>query len=379
LLEISDQKQMNQLGKAIVVIVLAQAICVGLGLWLQDRFAHSLKGGWGETQTASTPRTDGRDAEHMPGQANEKSLTANIGTWNEAFAIRAMTFFWICGLQSVVAYLILTRVRTDVSRKETRSAQESLRRHRELVRTRDAVIFGMAKLAESRDPDTGYHLERVARYSTRLAAALQRIPAYHDSVTPSFVKLIGISSALHDIGKVGVRDSVLLKTSSLDRPERAAIEQHPAIGGECIKEIELRLGSTNFLQMAREIAFSHHECWDGMGYPRGLVGEEIPLAARIVAIADVYDALSTKRPYKDPIPHERCVAIIKSGAGTQFDPRLVSVFLEIESEFRDIAGRWADPIESEDSQEASIEQELDGGAPFCESDGEEEMTVLSTA
>ena len=206
-----------------------------------------------------------------------------------------------------------------------------------MLRTRDAVIFGLARLTESRDLETGNHLERISIYSTRLASAARRDPRFYNQITPSFVKLIGISSVLHDIGKVGIRDSILLKPGKLERQERPLMQLHAAIGGKCIREIESRLGKSNFLTMAREIAFNHHERWDGRGYPKGLAGDEIPLAARIVAIADVYDALSTKRVYREALPHEKCVEMIRSQAGRQFDPALVEIFLKVESEFREIA------------------------------------------
>ena len=215
----------------------------------------------------------------------------------------------------------------------------SLKRHNQLLRTRNAVIFGLAKLAESRDTDTGNHLERIAVYSTRLASALRRNPRYRRQITPQFVKLIGISASLHDIGKLGIADLVLLKPAKFEEHERLTMQHHAIMGGKCLQDIESRLGKSNFLQMAREIAFGHHERWDGAGYPMGLGGEEIPLPARIVALADVYDALATKRVYKEAVPHRECVKIIKDGAGTHFDPAVVAAFLEIESEFRDIAER----------------------------------------
>ncbi len=137
------------------------------------------------------------------------------------------------------------------------------------MRTRDAVIFGLAKLAESRDPETGYHLERIARNARRgWPTPCARRPPSRQQITPGFIKLIGISSALHDIGKVGVQDSILLKPGRLAESERRIMQMHSAIGGKCIREIELRLENPNFLQMARDIALYHHERWDG-GYPQG--------------------------------------------------------------------------------------------------------------
>ena len=185
---------------------------------------------------------------------------------------------------------------------------------------------------------------------------MRQDPRYRGQVTSAFIKLIGISSALHDIGKVGVSDSILLKPGKLGRQEWPKMQLHAAIGGRCIREIESRLGRSNFLQMAREIAFGHHEHWDGTGYPKGLAGEEIPLAARIVAIVDVYDALSTKRIYKEAIPHEKCVDMIREGAGLHFDPYLVQIFLKLEPEFRQIARNFKDIREAQSAEAAAAEE-----------------------
>jgi len=252
-----------------------------------------------------------------------------------------ITFFWTVSLLSIAAYMIMTRFYDEMSRERAESEAKALRRAQALVHTRDAVIFGLAKLAESRDPETGSHLERMTLYCSTLAAALRRRPKFRNVVTPSFVQLIEVSSVLHDIGKVGVEDAILLKRGALTDAERLQMQSHTTIGGECLREIEQRLGTSNFLRMAREIALHHHERWDGTGYPAGLAGESIPLAARIVAIADVYDALSSRRIYKAPLPHEQCVALIRKEAGKAFDPELVDVFLENEWRFRAIAERYA--------------------------------------
>lgn len=242
------------------------------------------------------------------------------------------------------------------------SQEDAFRTTKELLLTRDAVVFGLAKLAESRDNDTGMHLERIALYSTRLAAAMRRHPRYRDIVNANFVSNIGVSSALHDIGKVGVEDSILLKPARLTHEEHFRIQTHTQLGGECIRQIERRLGGSNFLEMAREIALYHHERWDGRGYPAGLAGEEIPLAARIVAIADVYDALRVKRVYKESKPHEECVRIIREDAGQHFDPNLVEVFLSIQHQFQEISDRFGDeaaagrtPVERREAARMSAE------------------------
>ena len=247
-----------------------------------------------------------------------------------------ITFLWTSVLQAATVFLIVSSFKQRQSRGQPHPEAEALKQARALLRTQETVIFGLAKLSDSRDADTGSHLDRIAHYSSALAAALRQKPEFRDQITPGFVQLIAISSALHDIGKVGLEDSILLKRGPLTSEERIKMQDHTRIGEECLKEIERRLGSSNFLQMAREISSAHHERWDGEGYPLGLAGEQIPLSARIVALADVYDALSCKRVYKEALPHEQCVAIIAEAAGKHFDPRVVDVFLQIQDRFRQI-------------------------------------------
>ena len=258
-----------------------------------------------------------------------------------------ITFVWTAGVLGVMAYLVLTRLYDRFDRKSAESETAALKHTESMARMRDAVIFGLAKLTESRDPETGQHLERISLYCTKLAQTLRHHPRYRQASTPEFVRLIGISSILHDIGKVGIEDAILLKPGPLTVTERERMQEHSAIGGICIQDIERRLGSSNFLQMARQIAFSHHERWDGKGYPHGLKGTDIPLAARIVAVADVYEALSTKRVYKEALPHELCAAYIREQAGKHFDPVIVEVFLKHESQFRDIGRRYTDAHEQQ--------------------------------
>ncbi len=302
------------------MLVATQAACLGLGLWIETRFAQAV------AENAVLAVSD----------------AAHVGSHSLPL-LRLMSFGWIIALQTAVAYLILSRECSVASHRENLAADKLLRHQNDLIRTRDAVVFGLARLAESRDPETGNHLERIALYSTLLAKAIRRSPRYRDEVSASFVQLIGISSALHDIGKVGVPDSILLKPGKLTDAERDLIQKHAEIGARCVRDIELRLGGSNFLQMARQIALSHHERWDGSGYPKRLAGESIPLAARIVAIADVYDALTVRRVYKEACSHEYSMAMIRDGSGRQFDPGLVDVFLKVHTEFRDIARRCVDP------------------------------------
>jgi HD-GYP domain-containing protein (c-di-GMP phosphodiesterase class II) len=274
------------------------------------------------------------------------------------WAAGAISFVWILGLLAVTLFMLASYFKRDPSSRRVNPEIEALRQAQALVRTQETVIFGLAKLSDSRDPDTGSHLERIAQFSSMLAAGLRQRPEFRDSVTPGFVQLIGISSALHDIGKVGVEDSILRKPGTLTVDERTRMQRHTDIGTECLREIERRLGSTNFLRMAREIVSSHHEWWNGEGYPLGLAGEEIPLAARIVAVADVYDALRSKRVYKQALPHEQCVELIAEASGTQFDPRVVEVFLQLEGRIRHLAEQYQDS----ESAQLSTERGLAGSA-----------------
>jgi putative two-component system response regulator len=207
-------------------------------------------------------------------------------------------------------------------------------REKELVTTQNAVVFGLAKLAESRDNDTGEHLDRIRSYVTILANDLMH---RMKEVDEEFVHILGLASSLHDIGKVGIPDSILLKPGRLSLEERELMELHTLIGGECLEAIQSRLGNNVFMQTAKQVAYYHHERWDGTGYPHGLAEDDIPLVARIVAVADVYDALTSKRPYKQPMSHMESKAIIVAGTGSQFDPQIVDVFLRHEDEFQVIS------------------------------------------
>jgi HD-GYP domain-containing protein (c-di-GMP phosphodiesterase class II) len=279
-----------------------------------------------------------------------------------------ITLFWTAGLLAVTLYMTMVRSRREPAAGQPKLDVEALKQAQALVRTQETVIFGLAKLSDSRDPETGTHLERISQFSSMLAAGLRQRPEFRERITPGFVQLIGISSALHDIGKVGVEDSILRKPGTLTLDERTRMQCHTQIGAECLKEIERRLGSTNFLQMAREIVSAHHEWWNGQGYPLGLAGEQIPLSARIVAVADVYDALRSKRVYKDALPHDECVRLIAGAAGTQFDPRLVEVFLQMEDRFRQLA----DQLQTLEQPFPSIES---SNSNFPSHRGEEHVSI----
>ena len=204
-------------------------------------------------------------------------------------------------------------------------------RSKALMKSRHAVIFGLAKLAESRDDQTGEHLDRIRHYVLILARELARARPELDD---DFIETLADTSSLHDIGKVGIPDSVLLSPNRLSDQQREIIRKHPLIGGDTLLAIRRVWGDDPFLITACEVAFSHHERWDGGGYPFGLAGEHIPLSGRIVALADVYDALTTRRIYKDAIPHDDAREIVIAGSGTHFDPAVVDAFRNRELDFR---------------------------------------------
>ena len=214
------------------------------------------------------------------------------------------------------------------------------------METRDVAIFALARLAESRDSETGEHLERVRNYSRLLAQHLCQHPDFRNRIDTSFIRLIYSTSPLHDIGKVGIPDNVLLKPGKLTKEEFAIMQRHTTIGAETLDAACRRFPQAEFLHMARDIAAWHHERWNGSGYPDGLAGEDIPLAARIVSVADVYDALTTKRIYKDAFPHEEAIRLISEGSGTQFDPRIVDAFVQLADRFDGIRERLSDPVPS---------------------------------
>ncbi len=211
----------------------------------------------------------------------------------------------------------------------------------ELVKTQEAAIFALAKLAESRDPETGGHLERIQNYTKVLAEEMAAFPEYDGYITREYIQSIYISSPLHDIGKVGIRDAILLKPGRLTAEEFEEMKLHTVIGGATLAAAEARLNRRSFLEVGKAIAYCHHEKWDGAGYPRGLQGEEIPLSARIMALADVYDALRSKRVYKEAWPHEQARQTIVEAAGSHFDPMVVEAFIRCEPQVLEIQQQFA--------------------------------------
>ncbi len=241
---------------------------------------------------------------------------------------------------------IKARVRTHLSlrlaRQELAVQNEILERKvrertRELALTQDAIIEAMAGLAEYRDPETGGHIKRTRNYVRLLAMRLRDHPLYEASLSEETIDLLYKSAPLHDIGKVGVRDDILLKPGPLTEAEFETMRRHTIYGRDTIEAAAKNLGDNSFLRLAQEIAYTHQERWDGSGYPQGLAGEAIPVSGRLMAIADVYDALISRRVYKAPLPHAQAVAVIRDGRGSQFDPAMVDAFLDIQESFRQIA------------------------------------------
>lgn len=214
----------------------------------------------------------------------------------------------------------------------------------DVQRIKEVAIVAMASLAETRDNETGNHIRRTQNYVKSLAEKLCHHPDFSSELDEDTVDLLYKSAPLHDIGKVGIRDDILLKPGKHTPEEFEIMKTHAVLGAEAIMVAEDALGDneSSFLRYAREIALTHHEKWDGSGYPGGLKGEDIPLSGRLMAVADVYDALISKRIYKPAFPHDKAMEIIKQGQGTHFDPRIVDALFEIEDTFVSIAEQFAD-------------------------------------
>lgn len=212
----------------------------------------------------------------------------------------------------------------------------------EIAAAQQSAIFAMSKLAESKDPETGAHLERMREYCRVTANYLARHSKYRFSIDEHFIENIYLASPLHDIGKVGVPDAILLKPGRLTEDEFDTMKTHTLIGGMTLRAVNETHPGNLFLQMGIEIAEGHHEKWNGSGYPRGLKGEDIPLSARILALGDVYDALTSKRCYKEAFSHEKSRQIIEEGSGSHFDPEIVQAFLNTEDEFIRIRRHFQD-------------------------------------
>jgi len=248
--------------------------------------------------------------------------------------------------------IVLARVRTQLSLKASADflrdkakylEAEVAKRTREVMAIQDVTIMALASLAETRDSDTGNHIRRTQFYVKILAEKLKDNPRFSQFLTEPNILRLFKSAPLHDIGKVGIPDRILLKPGRFDAGEFEIMKTHTTLGFNAIEFAERTLGTqVEFLTMAKDIALYHQEKWDGSGYPEGLAGDDIPIPARLMALADVYDALISRRVYKEPIPHEEALKIIREGRGHHFDPDVADAFLAAADEFQSVARRYSD-------------------------------------
>jgi len=246
---------------------------------------------------------------------------------------------------------LLARVKTHLSLKHARDVMKNhnqslehlvSKRTKEIQDLHDAMVISLSALVETRDNETGNHIIRTQKYVEVLLHELKKIEKYSSMISDDIIDYLTRSTPLHDIGKVGIKDTILHKAGKLNSEEFEIMKLHATYGYEALNKAEELIGGNTFLQHAKNLAYSHHEKWDGTGYPRGLAREDIPFEGRIMAIADVYDALITSRVYKEPFTHAVSVGIILDGKGSHFDPDVVDAFNKVSDDFREIAQNFAD-------------------------------------
>jgi adenylate cyclase len=248
----------------------------------------------------------------------------------------------------ICSYIFITVIKYRLEEKKMLSNMQ------ELLVTQDVTIESMANLAEYRDKETGGHIKRTRTYVKLLAEHLRHHDKYKHFLSDENIDILYKSAPLHDIGKVAIPDKILLKPARLTEDEVEIMKTHTTIGHDVIESSVRKLGKNSFLTIAAEIALSHQEKWDGSGFPQGLKGNEIPISGRLMALADVYDALTSKRVYKPPLSHAVAVDIIKKGRGMHFDPDIVDAFLEIQEKFRNVAREFADFEEEREALDKDI-------------------------
>ena len=291
-------------------------------------------------------------------------LTAMAGTEDEIHGLELGAVDYIT--KPIRPALVLARVDTQLKLKAAADflrdhneylEQEVQRRTREVVAIQDVAIQAMASLAETRDNETGNHIRRTQHYVKVLAEHLQDHPRFRHFLSVATIELLFKSAPLHDIGKVGIPDHILLKPGRFSAEEFEIMKSHTTLGRDAIQRAEDQLGiRAEFLSLAKEIAYSHQEKWDGSGYPQGLVADAIPISARLMAVADVYDALISRRVYKAGMPHEQAVEIITQGRGSHFDPDICDAFLACCEQFQEIAQRFADTDQDMAVQLAALQR-----------------------
>lgn len=244
----------------------------------------------------------------------------------------------------IVPAIVRARVRNHLELKRHRNHLEELvaQRTHQLKKAKESVIEAMGMVAEHRDPETGAHISRTKRYVNLIAWELSKLPKYQKILTPQIIELVTHAAPLHDLGKIAIPDAILLKEGALSPEEWKTMQTHSLIGEETIYLAEHKFNDNDTLFIAKEIAGAHHERWDGRGYPRGLSGEHIPLWGRIMAIADVYDAIISRRVYKEPMSHKEAVAYILKERGGHFDPEVVDAFIAVSEGFLETALKYAD-------------------------------------
>ena len=233
----------------------------------------------------------------------------------------------------VETHLRLRKLQRDMATYNNHLEELVQEKIREISRSQMATIFALAKLAESRDSDTGQHLERVQALSRILACELRSMPPYSGIITDHYLENLYQAAPLHDIGKVGIPDAILLKPGKLSPAEFDEMKRHTGFGAETLKSVQAEYPGNSFIEMGIDIAQSHHEKFDGSGYPFGLKGEAIPLSASIVALADVYDAMRSKRPYKSALSHVEATDFITQSGGKHFNPHIVAAFIRRSGDF----------------------------------------------
>ncbi|MEY4755512.1 MAG: hypothetical protein RJA34_410 [Pseudomonadota bacterium] len=248
--------------------------------------------------------------------------------------------------------IVMARVKTHLALKASADffrdksdylENEVVRRTHQMEAIQDVTVLAMSSMAETRDNETGNHILRTQRYVRRLAEQLQQHPRFAAVLTNDYIKLLFKSAPLHDIGKVGIPDHILLKPGKLTFEEFEIMKTHTTLGFNAIVRAERSLGMEfDFLRPAKEIALSHQEKWDGSGYPQSLAGDAIPISARLMAVADVFDALISKRVYKEPMSHDETLRIMMAGRGTHFDPDVLDAFLQVHEDFKAIAASYTD-------------------------------------
>lgn len=292
-------------------------------------------------QLKADPATEGIPIIFLTAKSQE-------GDETKGFGLGAVDYI----TKPIVPPILEARVHTHLTLQDARKFLETQneilevqveQRTRQLAALQDSIIIAMASLAETRDNETGHHIRRTQHYIKELALCLRKQARYQNVLDDKLISILYKTAPLHDIGKVGVPDRILLKPGRLTPEEFDEMKKHTVYGRDTIIAAEKSMDAPeSFLLIARDIAYGHHEKWDGSGYPQGIAGHAIPLPARLMAVADVYDALITKRIYKDAMPHEGAAKIIEAGSGTHFDPDVVKAFLEVKGQFSAIASQFCE-------------------------------------